>query len=396
MNTKIPTARTNGIVVQYNPDYMVSLSFKERMFVVAHEVMHNVLNTNWRRRPEWPEEVIQIAADLEINCILRECDFKSPNGCLFPEPLGFPPNLAMEDYAELLLQQQQLQQSGEAKEKDGPASNNEFASANSEDDKAKEKNQGQDQGQDQAKSSESLPGSIDPGKCGSYYQPTKEELEEAKSSLSQLALDWASAAAEEAERSSQRGNLPGSIARLAKEELRPPVDWREQLDEFIKDKCKGDYSWTPPDRRAISRDLYLPSIQSDWLLDIIWMIDVSGSVDAEKMAVFQGAMLMALEQIPCTMHIVYHDCKVQKVQEWHPDDGELKLESPGGGGTSHVPAFQLAHERWPDADCIVCLTDGYTEFPPSSSVKIPTLWAIVNGDNDAKIPFGKKITLTKK
>ena len=42
-NPEIETARTNGLVIQFNPDFFLGLSKEDRLFVLMHEVMHIAL-----------------------------------------------------------------------------------------------------------------------------------------------------------------------------------------------------------------------------------------------------------------------------------------------------------------------------------------------------------------
>ena len=69
-------------------------------------------------------------------------------------------------------------------------------------------------------------------------------------------------------------------------------------------------------------------------------------------------------------------------------DGELVLEGNGGGGTSHVPIWEWLKRNDANPACVVCLTDGCTNFGDDPGV--PVLWALTE---DAEPPFGQKVRI---
>jgi predicted metal-dependent peptidase len=62
--------------------------------------------------------------------------------------------------------------------------------------------------------------------------------------------------------------------------LRPQVDWKQVLREFITETCAGrDYSsWRKPNRRYISMGIYMPSGVSEKVEELVLAIDTSGSI----------------------------------------------------------------------------------------------------------------------
>lgn len=69
---RVQTQATDGLRIFVNPQFTNKLSFTEKCFVMAHEVMHCLLNHN-RRLKGIPHYEANIAADYEVNDTLVAC-----------------------------------------------------------------------------------------------------------------------------------------------------------------------------------------------------------------------------------------------------------------------------------------------------------------------------------
>jgi predicted metal-dependent peptidase len=78
---QIETLQTNGVVIQYNPDFMATLTAAEQVGVLAHEVMHPGLLHPYRRNGRDPREWNE-ACDYAINPELIRAGFTLPAGAL--------------------------------------------------------------------------------------------------------------------------------------------------------------------------------------------------------------------------------------------------------------------------------------------------------------------------
>jgi predicted metal-dependent peptidase len=171
--------------------------------------------------------------------------------------------------------------------------------------------------------------------------------------------------------------------------LKPQIDWREVLREFVTTTCTGsDYStWQRPNRRYISAGVYMPSGISESIGELVIAIDTSGSIGQPELSRF----LTEVKEICDTVHpdkvrILYWDTQVcgDEKYEMHELDDLVKSTKPkGGGGTmiECVPEYMTKEGVKPQA-CIV-LTDGYLG---SSWGKwaCPVLWCII--DNESAVP----------
>jgi predicted metal-dependent peptidase len=185
------------------------------------------------------------------------------------------------------------------------------------------------------------------------------------------------------------GSLSAGLDRFIDEVLRPAVDWRAVLREFVTRTAKNDYRMTPPNRRFVHQGLYLPVIRGDELGDVLLAVDTSGSVGDAVLKVFAGEVQGVLDAYEAArLTILYHDSKVRHVQRWETGDGPIKLEPKGGGGTDHRPVFDWIEAAGVDAVCLVCLTD-MASFFPERGPDLPVLWASVA--KGVKAPFGRLV-----
>ena len=346
----LATIATDGKALAYNPAFICGLSSDELLGVCVHEVMHLALQHHCRRGAREPRRFNE-AADLATNPLLRSAGFVLPAGRLMPGEGSYahlPVGLSAEAYYELLSRD----------------------NASSPD---------PEQGHD---------GDADPGGCGSVREPgggSPAEMAE------QDAL-WKVAVAQAEQAAKARGELPAGLARSVEDVFHPPTDWREVLREFLRASARNDYSWSRPNRRFIGQGLYLPGLQSEALGEVLVAVDTSGSIGAKELAVFGAELEALLGSYDCSATIVYHDARIQKVEDWTPSDGPLVLRPVGGGGTDHACVFDWLEAEGRQPALAVCLTDLDTSFP-SVAPDVPVLWAVV-GANTSPPPFGQVVHVT--
>jgi predicted metal-dependent peptidase len=77
------------------------------------------------------------------------------------------------------------------------------------------------------------------------------------------------------------------------------------------------------------------------------------------------------------------------VDEYTPDEYPISLQSRVTGGTDMTAGVKYAADNYPEAECIVVFTDGYTPFGELSDARgIPVLWCITSG---LESPHGETI-----
>lgn len=415
-DTEVTTMATDGTAIYCDIDFLSRLSNDDKVFILAHEVYHNVMLHPIRRGSRDPE-LFNVANDMEVNDILRADGLSVPKDAVLPDKFGFPTGKCSEEYYELLLQRQQLQkaQSSSLSSKpgdgsidgdgdDGDDSNSESSAAKSGKSKSKKSihnPNGELSGQfdkhifkdDPAPSEDDT---LDPedsdvadsfGKVGHDpdYRPnvTESACERIRESAVMAATMMA-----------QRGDLPGHLQRLVKDLLEPKLDWKEVLAKFVT-KAGGDTkrTWNKCNRRFVSQKTYLPSSYND-AMKIGVVLDTSGSVVqvAEKFLSEVNGIVSAftgysLDLIQCDTRVTSH----MHFDEYEPLNlAEMEYDINGGGGTRLMPGLKWFKENNCDIDCIVVFTDCECEqMTPENAPEVPVLWISTRKGEHKNIQFGE-------
>lgn len=377
---KVQTMATDGRVILFNPRFTLAQRPEERVAVVCHEVRHCALKHPARREGR-DEMAWNISCDLSINNSLRDEGFLLPKGALFAGEGKFN-HLAPHKTAEWYyphVRDMLAKQGGEGAGKNGPPAPGQGRQPG-----RPQASPGDDEADGEAPGQGDEP-SDDPGGCGAV----RDTGDGSQADKSETAAEWEVAVKRAVHSARSKGRLPASIDRLEEEALTPKVDWQNPLREFVNQHARNDYRLFPPNRRFIGQGIYLPGMRSEELGSLLAFIDTSGSISREMLRTFSGELTAIAELFGCKITIVYCDARVQHVQVYDPKDGPLVLEAKGGGGTSHVPAFEWLEKNPGDWPCVVALTDLYTDFPEQPPA-IPVLWCVY--DNPRPVaPFGQVI-----
>jgi predicted metal-dependent peptidase len=190
------------------------------------------------------------------------------------------------------------------------------------------------------------------------------------------------------------GKLGSGADRSITDLLKPQVDWREVMREFITTTCAGnDYStWKRPNRRYMTSGIYMPSGISESVEGIVVAGDMSGSIGEAEQAVILTEAKSCFDAVqPSWVRMLYWDTEVcsDEVYEQHELDNFIKSTKPvGGGGTNVecVPAHMTKHGI--KAQAAIVITDGYVNS--WGTWDCPVLWVILDNDN-AKPDVGTAI-----
>jgi len=191
------------------------------------------------------------------------------------------------------------------------------------------------------------------------------------------------------------GKLGSGADRSITDLLKPQVDWREVMREFITTTCAGnDYStWKRPNRRYMTSGVYMPSGISESVEGIVVAGDMSGSIGEAEQAVILTEAKSCFDAVqPSWVRMLYWDTEVcsDEVYEQHELDDFIKSTKPvGGGGTNVecVPAHMTKHGI--KAQAAIVITDGYLGGS-WGTWDCPVLWVILDNDN-AKPDVGTAI-----
>lgn len=350
--TRTETMATDGKHLYYNEAWVEKLSSSALKFIIAHEVLHCVGLHHLRRGGREPRR-FNIACDYAIDPLLIEAGFAPPpDAHVDPRFTGKAP----EQIYGLLPAEPPPPPNGTPAPGDG----------------------------------EPQAGAMAPGEV--WDATGDDDAPASPAEVEEQRRDWEAATLQAAQTAKAAGKLPGFAREIAKAIRAPEIDWRDALRRYMTQVVRADYSWRRPNHRHLASDLYLPSLASESVGEIMIAVDTSGSVSSAELAAFASEINGILDDAkPERVHVVYCDAQVQGEAEYEPDDYPVVLDCPGRGGTRFSPVWDWAQEKGIDPICAIYLTDlecsDWGEAPP-----FPVLWVSTGRDNSAT-PFGEVVRL---
>ena len=189
------------------------------------------------------------------------------------------------------------------------------------------------------------------------------------------------------------GKLGTGTDRELQELLKPQIDWREVMREFITCTCTGnDFStYRRPNRRFIevfTQDgIFMPSGISESVEGVVVGGDMSGSIGQREQSVIITEAKACFDMVkPDWVRMLYWDTKVvgdEKYTQDQLDDFARTTKPRGGGGTDVecIPPYLTERNIQPQATIII--TDGHL-YNGWGSWNCPVLWVVI--DNEAAKP----------
>ena len=360
---------------------------------LAHETLHVFLRHGERRGNRDPQRW-NIAADLYINGILRECGFKLPAGCLYPDQYGLPDGLTADEYYDRLPPDVGSGAQGGAgapgaPDDSGPSGDRREGSGDP--DAGSDAGAGGDGDGDTG--DRPVPGCGHCGGCAGNPLPGEPQGdgpivdgdgdEISPPSDAEISEAVRRMAREIEQAGKDRGSVPSGLARVAAEILEPPrLSWRELLRRHASTalakagrgrrtyRRMGHAYWSMRAGMG-SRAPAIPSREAR--ISRVWIaVDTSASMSADDLGY---AMVEIGEAIRAArggeIYVISCDANADDpVRVRDLDEATRALK--GGGGTSFDPVFRRAdraHEKNEPCrpDLIVYVTDGYGDSPAPRS-----------------------------
>jgi len=232
---------------------------------------------------------------------------------------------------------------------------------------------------------------------GGVRKPKNDDGSEmSESEASQLEQNWKVTAVNAANQARKCGQLPADLDRMIQEIIVKKRDLEDIIREFVQKAIgDGDYNWRHPNKKHIVRDLYMPSVRSEYVPDIVFAIDTSTSVSQKQLDYFAAKASNVLSEYVTTAHVIYCDTVAHYDRAYEQCDLPLKLKAKGGGGTDFIPPFVMVDEMGIEPVCLFYLTDlECSSFPDDPGY--PVMWSLYStwGDKDRfKVPFGEVIDI---
>lgn len=351
VNDEVPTAATNGWDVKYNPSFIEQhmKSDPELRFLILHEAQHKAYRhlQVWHALHEENAQLANIAADHFVNLSLVDTD--AGEGFIKMPALGIQPDPKYRGWSVKQI---------------------------FEDLKANGEGQGQGDGDGMDEHDWENATSGDPAKDA-------EKANEIQRAIRQG----------EIVRRKMQGKGAGDKDGVFGELLQPKIDWKKVLRDFITETCAGrdESSWSKPNRRFISEDVYMPTMLGTTMTELVIGFDTSGSIfGGTEMDMFASEIKKIIEDIkPTKVHVIYWDTEVAGHQTF--DEGQFavqNLKPKGGGGTDGSVLFDYLRDKRITPQAIVQFTDGYVG--DWGKTDVPTLWAV---STDLVAPFGTTIRI---
>lgn len=395
------TAWSDGRTLAYNPIYAGMLPREKLKGLMGHVVMHPACRHHLRRNGRDPGRW-NMACDYAINWILLEAGLSLPDG--FLDDPNLRGKTADDIYTQLAADGAGEPSSGQDRnaESRSPAEGEEVdvpdATGSAEHQNRKGEDEDGAETSAQTTAADSEPPEVDqmnlnpsdPGRSGEVRDASPPD--EGSGGLGDETPEeskWRINLAQAAAKARSMGDLPAGLARMVEHLLSPKLDWRQLLHRFIQASARFDYAWMPPNRRYLHQGLYLPSMRSDDLPEVVVAVDTSGSVSGQELDQFAAELSAIVETCAQTVHLLYCDTRVARMQTIHRQDLPIALNPIGGGGTDFKPAFDWVDRHGLQPLCLIYLTDlACNRFPQPPPY--PVLWACV-GEVGARPPFGERI-----
>ena len=191
------------------------------------------------------------------------------------------------------------------------------------------------------------------------------------------------------------GRLGIDFPRSISDMLNPVIDWKKELADFVTSSCKGkdEYTWRKFNRRLISNDIYLPTVENETIGEVVVAIDTSGSIGQEQLNAFASELVSICEAVsPDAVRILWWDTKVHGEQLFTDNYDQIgsMLKPLGGGGTRVSSVAEYINKKKINAECVLVFTDGYLESDVVWNISAPTLWMVTENRNWTP-PSGKKV-----
>lgn len=367
----VPVAATDAKNILINPDTFFEIDLKGRVFVTAHEIIHNVFGDvellhrchktglvpmhDGSTLP-FDNDTMQKAMDYRINALLVESKIGSiPTGKyagLHDTKIATANDSVLDVYKKIY-------------------------------DGKKGKGKGK--------------GGSGPGGFDILLPPGKSMGQNPNSAAQQRnPQQWAVeiAAAQTLEQARSQGKMAGALQRMFKNILQPQIPWTDHIQSIFNRRVgSGSYNWRRPDRRHIVRDLYMPSRSghgAGWI--VVWG-DTSGSIGNAELTSYLGELSGIIEDVrPRRLTVIWCDAAIHRIDECEePGDlARIKHEGVGGGGgTSVHPVMKWIDEHTEKPEVFIGFTDGYVTFP-TNEPSFDVIWASVT---DATYPWGEVVRI---
>ena len=413
------TAATDGKNIYVDPNYFASLSENDRLFIIAHEIMHIKFMHMYRLKDKngvkRDLKLWNIATDAIINANLERDGFRVKEGYVnMPEALNYP---AEEFYQKLLQekerkeQEQNNNQNHNQEQGNGQEQDNENAGQT----ENQSPNEGKSQGDDHSLWEEAFKQQNSPQKeqrQDKNSQKQEDEQEQKQNGDEQTNIDFDEREEFEENRKEKREKFKSRREKTEKDirgtegtielenigKSKEEIDWKVLLRREVE---KTETIWSQ--RRSIAENNYAYRLEENDIEDEAEsevMIDVSGSVDLRLVKSFLRQLKPLLEQSKLRV-----GCFNEQFWGFVDIKNEREIDNftiPRGarGRSAWTENWDLAVRGFTKKREInkIVFTDGYPcpGTMPKEDLKRENIIWLVYGNKDFKPCCGKVINITER
>lgn len=375
---RIPVAATDAKNIMINPEPFFALPLKQRVFVIAHEIVHNVYgDVELLHRCVKSEQVpmhdgtslpfrndlMQKAMDYRINALLVDSKVGEMPTLAGQQAGLYDPEIAVANDSVLDVYRKLY-----------------------EDDPGGAGGGGNDPG-----GAGGAPGGFDVVMAPGASTGQNPATAAGQRNPQQWAVEIA--AAQTLEQMRAQGHMALGLKRMFEEILNPKIPWTDHIQSIFNRRVgSGSYNWRRPDRRFIVQDIHMPSRSghgAGWI--VIWG-DTSGSIGNAELDKYLGELAGIIEDVrPRRLTVLWCDAAIHRIDEIEEamDLRTIRSEGVGGGGgTSVHPVMEWISEHTEMPDMFIGFTDGLVTFPDKEP-SYPVIWASVL--DSTEYPFGEVV-----
>ena len=412
-NLPYHTAATDGKNIYVDPNYFASLSENDRLFTIAHEIMHIKFMHMYRLKDEngvkRDLKLWNIATDAIINANLERDGFRVKEGYVnMPEALNYS---AEEFYQKLLQEKERKEQEQDHNQEQVNVQDNENAGQT----ENQSQNEGKSQGDDHSLWEEAFKQQNSPQKeqrQDKNSQKQEDEQEQKQNGDEQTNIDFDEREEFEENRKEKREKFKSRREKTEKDirgtegtielenigKSKEEIDWKVLLRREVE---KTETIWSQ--RRSIAENNYAYRLEENDIEDEAEsevMIDVSGSVDLRLVKSFLRQLKPLLEQSKLRV-----GCFNEQFWGFVDIKNEREIDNftiPRGarGRSAWTEDWDLAVRSFTKKREInkIVFTDGYPcpGTMPKEDLKRENIIWLVYGNKDFKPCCGKVINITER
>lgn len=376
----IDTAATDGIRLFMNPVFMNSLDWEQKVFLLAHEIMHNLLRHLEREKQgNYNHDLFNKAGDYEINAALEDEIFdkgitKAMGGLINYDFLGLP--------VEVIYDKLPKENSSNSKSKSGQGAGNSDGTDGL--DGTDEESQNiKDAAKDFGGTGVFIDKALGDKIAERANDGTVEEMGEIANTPNPQNI-WDKSMIQNKDALQNAGGAIGNTLKEILGQFQSVVNWKSVLRKFMNNISKNT-SVRLGNKKYLGKDYYryYQKSENNAINDIVYLIDVSGSISD----VMLDSMISECNYIAKNLNIkestyVTFDYSITGVSKTKL--GQVpNIKLIGGGGTNFADAFNWVDKnvKNPRNTIVITMTDGYDTIPNKPAWYKNLIWLVYNNAN---------------